>query len=84
MRAKLRLGNAEDAGDVTEIGVLRLVDRAIGGGDQEQAVQHILEQGRLVLEGGRDLAGIGLEPGAGLLGEVEQALDPRLLLRWTW
>jgi DnaJ like chaperone protein len=56
------------------------MDRAIRGGDQEEPVEHVFEQRRLVAEGISELAGISLEAGAGLLGEVEQHLDALALL----
>ena len=73
------LVDAEDRSDIGEIAMLGLMHRAVGGGDQEQAVEHVLQQGRLVVEMLRELRGIGLEAGAGLLGEIEQPFDLGLL-----
>jgi hypothetical protein len=36
------------------------VDRPVGGGDVEQAVEHVLKQSRLLAEGRGELPGIGL------------------------
>ena len=76
---------AEGLGHGTQVALLCFMDRTIGLRDVEQAVEDILQQSRFVAKRRRHLSRIGLEPGRGALGEVEQPLGrqaaPRSL---TW
>ena len=54
-----------------EIIELGLVHHAVGRGDVEQAVEHMLQRLGRIGEKARDLAGIGVVAGHVLLGEVE-------------
>ena len=56
------------------------MDHAVGGGDVEQAVEHVLERVRAIEEEPPDLLGIGLVAGDILLRHLEQLVD--LLPRW--
>jgi hypothetical protein len=66
---------AEDRRDGRQIGELALVHGAVGLGDEEEAVEHVLEHVRTVREHPGELAGIELEAGGAALGEVEEARE---------
>ena len=51
------------------------MQRVVGLGDVEQALEHVLEQLAVALEHGGELLGIGLVAGHVLLGEIEHAGD---------
>ena len=66
---------AEGLGHGTQVALLCFMDRTIGLRDVEQAVEDILQQSRFIAKRRRHLSRIGLEPGRGALGKVEQPLD---------
>ena len=70
------VAEAEDLGHAGDVALLGLVNRAVGLGDVEEPVEHVLQQFALAGKLPGDLAGIGFEAVGGLLGEVEQALNP--------
>ncbi|MNT25237.1 hypothetical protein D3C72_1607470 [compost metagenome] len=72
-----RLVEAENVADRLEVVELGLMHHAVGGGDVEQAVEHMFQRIGTVVEEARDLAGIGVVAGHILLGQVE---DPNDLL----
>src|SRR3982074_572150 len=59
----------EDARDLGKIVGLRCVDLAVGLGDVEQALEHVLQDVRRVGKQRRELAGGGVEGPRGRLGE---------------
>ena len=79
--AVLGRSDAQQPGDPAQVGLLELVEGAIGRSDEEQALQHVLAQLRGVTQDVADLARIGLEARHVLLGQVEQAAHVRLLGR---
>ena len=67
-----------DRADEIELG---LVDGPVGASHEEQALDDVVQQGRLLREGPPELPGVGLEAGRRLLGQAEQALDVLVVLR---
>ncbi|MCR6673886.1 MAG: hypothetical protein NVV79_21795 [Devosia ginsengisoli] len=68
-----RIVEAENVADRFEVVELGLMHQAVGRGDIEQTVEHMLERIGTVVEEARDLAGIGVVAGDILLGQVEHA-----------
>ena len=60
---------------------LRLVHRAVGLGDEEQAVDDVGERFPVVGVKGGDAGGVGVVAGDVALGEIEEARDVALLAR---
>lgn len=72
------LRESKDVGDRLEEGHFRGGDRPVGLGNVKEAVEHVLEHGRMGAEAAREPLRIPLEAQRRLLGEIEQAGD-RLL-----
>ena len=78
------LVDAEDRRDPLEIDEFRLVDHAVGAGDGEESVDHVLQRLPVVLEKPGDSRRVGFEARDVLLGEIEQAGDMPFLATATW
>ena len=73
--AELAVGEAETGGDGLEELVLLGMQHAVGSRHVHEALEHVLQKLAVVLEQGRDLAGVGLVAGHVLLGQIEHVLD---------